>query len=125
MQLGPVRFSIDAKSQAGRRPFKHSLVVRETGFRLSGTGTEEAPPIQAVYAALGADELRNQLILNDVILALEEGRSPVLLTERRDHLEYFATRLKSVARNLVVLQGGMGTKANRERRGKEVEERTA
>lgn len=111
MQLGPVRFSIDAKTQAGSRPFKHRLVVRETGFRLPGS--EEAPPIQAVHAALGADEPRNQLILNDVLLALEEGRSPILLTERRDHLEYFATRLKSVARNLVVLQGGMGTKANR------------
>jgi superfamily II DNA or RNA helicase len=48
-----------------------------------------------------------------VIRALEDGRSPILLTERKDHLEYFATRLERVARHLVVLQGGMGAKAHR------------
>ena len=46
-----------------------------------------------------------------MIRALEEGRSPILLTERKDHLEYFATRLEKFARHLVVLQGGMGAKA--------------
>ena len=46
--------------------------------------------------------------------ALEEGRSPILLTERRDHLEYFEAQLRPAARNLVVLQGGMGTKQRRQ-----------
>ena len=45
--------------------------------------------------------------------ALEDGRSPILLTERKDHLEYFAQRLAPVARHLVILQGGMGVKADR------------
>ena len=53
------------------------------------------------------------MILNDVVGALEQGRSPILLTERKDHLEYFANRLRRVARHLVVLQGGMGAKADR------------
>lgn len=111
MQLGPVRFSIDAKSQVGRRPFNHHLVVRDTTFR---TQNAEAPPkIQELYAALAADERRNQLILDDVISALEEGRSPLLLTERRDHLEFFATRLKHFARHLVVLHGGSSAKERR------------
>ena len=111
MQLGPVRYSIEAKSPAGRRPFEHRLVVRETGFRLSGP--EAAPGIQAIYAALASDERRNELILNDTIRALQEGRSPILLTERKDHLEYFAARLGDVARHVVVLHGGMGAKAHR------------
>ena len=111
MQIGPVRFSIDAKAQAGRRPFEHRLLVRETAFRMPGS--EEAPGIQEIYAALAGDEMRNQMILNDVIRALEDGRSPILLTERKDHLEYFATRLEPMARHLVVLQGGMGAKAHR------------
>ena len=111
MQLGPVRFSVDAKTQAGRRPFEHRLMVRETAFRMSGF--EKPPGIQEIYAGLAADEDRNEMIVNDVICALEDGRSPILLTERKDHLEYFATRLARVARNLVVLQGGMGAKAHR------------
>jgi superfamily II DNA or RNA helicase len=49
-----------------------------------------------------------------VLNALEEGRSPILLTERKDHLEYLAGRLRPAAKNLVILQGGMGAKQRRE-----------
>lgn len=112
MQLGPVRFAVDAKSQAARRPFDHKLVVRETGF--SSNGMPEGAGIQELYAALAADPCRNGLIFDDVVCALEEKRSPILLTERRDHLEHFAERLKSFTRHLVVLHGGMKPK---ERRG--------
>ncbi|MGH7803570.1 MAG: DEAD/DEAH box helicase, partial [Candidatus Binatia bacterium] len=112
MQLGPVRFSVDAKSQSTARPFAHTLIVRETRFRLRG-GQEQAG-IQEIYRALASDEERNRLILDDVIQAVAEGRSPILLTERRDHLEYFAEKLRGFARNLVVLRGGMTAKKRRD-----------
>lgn len=108
MQLGPVRFAVDSKSEAARRPFGHRLVVRETTFRLPAGA--KTPSIQELYTVLAADERRNERILNDVIASLEEGRSPLLLTERRDHLEYFATRLRKFARHLVVLHGSMSAR---------------
>jgi superfamily II DNA or RNA helicase len=110
MQLGPVRFVVNPKSQAAQRPFAHTLVVRETSFK---TSCEKPATIQELYAALAADEKRNQLILDDVIGALEQGRSPILLTERKDHLEYFAAQLSRIARHVVVLQGGMSSLARR------------
>ncbi|MGC2461643.1 MAG: DEAD/DEAH box helicase family protein [Steroidobacteraceae bacterium] len=111
MQLGPVRFAVNAKSQAAQRPFAHTLVVRETGFK---NLCEKPPSVQELYAALAADATRNELILDDVIGALEQKRSPILLTERRDHLEYFAAQLSRIARHVVVLQGGMSATARRE-----------
>jgi superfamily II DNA or RNA helicase len=111
MQLGPVRFAVDPKSQAAQRPFTHMLIVRETGCKVSGQTTAS---IQEIYSALAADEKRNRLILDDVIQALEGGRSPILLTERKDHLEYFARHLGKLARHVVVLQGGMGSRERRE-----------
>ncbi|HEX7406064.1 MAG TPA: DEAD/DEAH box helicase family protein [Candidatus Binatia bacterium] len=111
MQLGPVRFAIDPKHQAVRRPFEHRLIVRETLFRFAGEGQHTA--IQDLYRAMTINEPRNRFIVNDVLNALEEGRSPILLTERRDHLEYFAGQLRPAARNLVVLRGGMGAKQRR------------
>jgi superfamily II DNA or RNA helicase len=111
MQLGPVRFAVDPKSQAARRPFEHRLIVRETGFRLDSKHADAS--IQEIYRALAEDEGRNRLILDDVIGALETGRSPILLTERRDHVEYFAERLRGFARHVVVLRGGMGAKERR------------
>ncbi len=112
MQLGPVRFAVDAKSQSARRPFGHELVARETGFLATGVPNDAG--IQELYAALAADERRNDLIFDDVVHALEERRSPILLTERRDHLEHFADRLASFTRHLIVLRGGMTAKERRD-----------
>ncbi len=112
MQLGPVRFSVDPKSQAAHHPFVHRLIVRETSFKAPSVDSNAG--IQRLYAALAADESRNELILNDVIRALEDGRSPILLTERKDHLGYFAAHLCKFTRHLVVLQGGMTRKDRRE-----------
>jgi len=111
-QIGPVRFSVDPRRLAAGQPFGHRVVVRETGFRL--TPTTGATGIQEIYGQLVADHVRNDQILDDLIGALEEGRSPILLTERRDHLELFAERLRGVARNVVVLKGGTGTRARRD-----------
>jgi superfamily II DNA or RNA helicase len=86
-------------------------VVRETSFK---TSCETPASIQGLYAALAADARRNQLILDDVIGTLEQRRSPILLTERKDHLEYFAVQLSKIARHLVVLHGGMSALARRE-----------
>ncbi len=50
------------------------------------------------------------MIFDDVLQALEAGRSPVLLTERKDHAHHLAERLGRFARNVLVLHGGMGTR---------------
>lgn len=110
MQLGPVRFAVSAKASAATRGFAHGLVFRETAFAADWT---PGSAIQDLYAAMAADERRNTLILDDVIAALEEGRSPLLLTERRDHLEYFAQKLRPAARNLIVLHGGLSVRERR------------
>lgn len=112
MQLGPVRFAVDAKSQAARRPFEHRLIARDTAF--VGGALDPAQGIQTLYAALAGDERRNRLILDDVVQAIQERRSPILLTERKDHLEHLATRLRPFVQHLVVLRGGMTPSERRE-----------
>jgi superfamily II DNA or RNA helicase len=112
MQLGPIRFAVDARSPAARQPFNHRLIVRETDFAL--TGSDNTAGIQELYRLLAMDPRRNDLIFNDVVHSVQEKRSPILLTERRDHLEHFAERLRGVTRHLVALHGGMKSKERRE-----------
>jgi len=114
MQCGPIRFRTSAKAEARRRPFIHRAVMRPTSFHLSRDIDAERPPIQQVYAALIRDEDRNGMIFDDVLTALEAGRSPILLTERKEHARYFAERLAGFARNVLLLQGGMGARQRRE-----------
>ena len=122
MQCGPVRHKVDIKSEAARHHFEHRVRLRETGFRLRPEMDTDRLAIPTIYAALGQDEDRNALIFDDVLQALDAGRSPVVLTERRDHLELLQARFKGFVRNLVVLRGGM---AASERRNTEAAMRVA
>jgi superfamily II DNA or RNA helicase len=102
MQLGPVRHSIDARAEAAARPFTHKLIARETSFA-SG---EERLTIQEIYRALARDDARNQMIARDITLALEQGRVPLVLTERRDHVDVLADLVRGFCSRVVVLRGG-------------------
>jgi len=108
MQCGPIRFRVDAKNQAAVRPFEHVVIPRHTTFKMPVEILE--PSIQDIYAALILDEQRNNLIFDDILTALEAGCTPLLLTERTEHVDYFDKRLKGFARNVIVLRGGMGKK---------------
>jgi superfamily II DNA or RNA helicase len=113
MQCGPVRFRVDPKAQAAARPFLHRVVLRKTAFAPPANPEEDRPLIQRLYAELAANETRNAMIFDDVLKTLEERRSPVILTERRDHAVELAEKLSRFARNVIVLTGGMGTKQRR------------
>ncbi len=111
MQCGPIRHRVDAKHQAAGRPFTHSVWVRPTAFRpMDAPNPDMRIQFHDLYEALIADASRNQLIVADVLEAVREGRTPVVLTERTDHLHILAEQLSPSVRHLFVLQGGMGRK---------------
>jgi superfamily II DNA or RNA helicase len=90
------------------------VIVRVTAVAWNQSESAATPPaIHDLYAALVGDEARNELIVTDVLEALATGRSPVVLTERREHLELLEAQLRPKVRHLVVLKGGMGAKQRR------------
>lgn len=114
MQCGPVRHRVDAKRQAAARPFDHKVIFRPTEFRMDREDPDEKPTIQDLYARLAEDPSRNDLIFNDILAALEAGRSPLVVTERKTHLDALAGRLSKFAKNVIALAGGMGARRSRE-----------
>lgn len=110
MQCGPIRYRVNAKMQAAKRPFDHKVSFRRTDFRLDRNDPDEKPTIQRLYAALTRDAKRNILIIEDILLALKGGRSPLVITERKDHLESLASSLSGLAKNVIVLSGGMNAR---------------
>jgi superfamily II DNA or RNA helicase len=108
MQCGPVRHRVDARVQAAERGIHHRVRDRKTEFELPPTlASVERLPMPAIYAALAQDEGRNDLIFDDVLKLLEAKRSPIVLTERKDHLDYLGRRFSRFVKNLVILRGGM------------------
>ncbi|MCB5247421.1 MAG: DEAD/DEAH box helicase [Candidatus Cloacimonetes bacterium] len=110
MQCGPIRYKVDARSQLASRSFTHKVKVRHTAFQLPESLQQPEARITAVYQALIEDEARNKLILDDIIASIVAGRSPLILTERTAHVEFFASKLVGFSKNIISLRGGMGRK---------------
>src|SRR5258706_11797518 len=65
--------------------------------------------IQDVYAALVTNEERNRQIVADIIQAVREGRTPLVLTNRTDHLDRLASGLSEI-QQVFILKGDMRKK---------------
>ncbi|MBN2595140.1 MAG: DEAD/DEAH box helicase family protein [Sedimentisphaerales bacterium] len=115
MQCGPIRYRVDAKSQATERPFSHTVHVRPTSFQpVQPADPDKRLQFQVLYGELIVDDERNDLICADVVHAVRDGRCPLVLTECKEHLKTLSLRLEAKIRHVIVLSGGMGTKRMRE-----------
>jgi len=111
MQCGPIRHRVSAKAEAIRRPFTHTVLVRPTAFQpVMPAPSDKRVEFQSLYGDLIGDQSRNRRICDDVIEAVQSGRSPLLLTERNDHLDNLAAQFAGRVRHVIVLRGGMGKK---------------
>lgn len=113
MQCGPVRHRVDATEQAAARPFSHQVFVRPTNFRANLAATASGDPrleFHELYEALRADAARNQMICSDILSAVTAGRSPLVLTERIEHLDELEKHLTTQVPNLILLRGGQTKK---------------
>ncbi len=108
MQCGPVRFHLGAKKAAESSHIEHRVIPRLTDF--TWNCTEREMTIHDIYAALVTDQGRNELIIQDLQRVLGMGRSPLVLTSRKEHLDYLSGRLNEVCPHIFVLKGGMGAK---------------
>ena len=112
MQCGPIRYAADAKAQMQSQTFQRLLVPRFTPFRaISGEDLSFAK----VSQQLAEDEYRNLFIVKDVIEALKERRSPIILTSRTVHVEILADLLKPHCPNVITLVGSESTKEKRKK----------
>lgn len=104
MQIGPIIYKTTAKEQARIRPFHHRLIIRNTSFK---TATEKLPDM---YKEVANDQARNRMLFNDVLSELEKGKTPLILTERVQHVKNLANMFEGFAKNIIVLTGSLKQK---------------
>ena len=111
MNCGPVRHKVDDKKQAAARPFAHKVIVRKTNFQMPASfEADQYTAIHEIYKSLLQSDERNQMIVTDVMNAIKNNRFPVILTERKQHLETLKSLLENKIQNLIIMKGGMGKK---------------
>jgi superfamily II DNA or RNA helicase len=109
MQCGPVRHTIDATTDTA---LALRVVRRDTPFDPAVLPSD--PAIQEIYSALAADDDRTELIVRDTRQLLADGRVPLVLTERREHLERLAAKLQAHVPTVVRLHGDVTPRRRRE-----------
>ena len=111
MQCGPIRFSADAKTQIQKQSFQRYLVPRFTSYR---SVTDNRQSFALLSQSLAESELRNTLIVEDVLNAVTAGRTPIILTGRTSHVKLLSGMLKPHIANVIQLTGEGIAKSKRE-----------
>ena len=111
MQCGPIRFSADAKAQIQKQSFQRYLVPRFTSYR---PVTDDKQSFTELSQSLAESEIRNNLIVEDVLNVVAAGRTPIILTARTSHVELLAEMLKQHIINIIQLTGEGSAKNKRE-----------
>ena len=111
MQCGPIRFSADAKAQIQKQSFERYLIPRFTSYR---SITDDRQSFTALSQSLSESEMRNTLIVDDVLKAVASNRTPIILTSRTSHVELLARMLEPHITNVIQLTGGGTARHKRE-----------
>jgi superfamily II DNA or RNA helicase len=114
MQCGPIRYTVDAKSQATQRGFEHIIVPRFTPIKLPKESREKDMHITEFFKLVCESEHRNKLIVKDVIAVVKEGRTPLVLSERTSQLDLLYELLKNEDFDVIVLKGTLKASERKE-----------
>jgi len=113
MQCGKIAFNPNTlKTQ--EQSFLKFLCPRFTQFDILLSGAKKEMNITKIYTALSENVLRNNLIISDITDAVKKGRTPLVLTQRKNHAAALAEDLTQKLENVILLTGSMAPKEKRE-----------
>lgn len=97
-QCGKILYSTTTKQINAAQSFYHYFIPRFTSFHyLAEKADNKNPSINQYYEKIIENSARNELIFSDVKLAIENQRTPLILSERLEHLEFLQEQLKDCA----------------------------
>jgi len=112
-QIGSVVYKATSSSSSFE---KHVRVVKtETRFPSEWLIPETKPHISQIYKHLVCDAARNVMIVNSIKQSINDDRSVMVLTERKEHIELLAKLMANKGIKVIELYGGISTKQRQER----------
>ena len=106
MQLGLVRYKYTAKDRAEKQGIGHYIYPRFTRI----VDVSDNISITEALSLVSGSELRNLQIVADVKECIHLGRTPIVMTKRKEHAAILFDMLSGVAEHTFLLQGGGGLK---------------
>ena len=104
MFLGPIRFRYTSKERAMAQGINHLVIPRFTRTVMPRV-SDSRVHINEIYELIRNNEIRNNIIVSDIINAINDGRTPVVLSKYKDMAERLYEKLKGQADHIFVMTG--------------------
>lgn len=113
MLAGPVRHRVDQESS---NMFEQRVIVKQFYYKFTDVerNLNETPKISDIYGWLSESEDRTLEIVIEVVKQIEQGKMPIVLTERREHAEKINMMLLNKGLRATLLKGGMSAGKRKE-----------
>ncbi len=113
MLIGPIRHSYTAKEKAKAQGIKHLVYPRFTPIVAPrGVIKEKMHPNEA-YDIIRNNEVRDELIVEDIKECISAGRTPVVLSRYKEHSEKLYECLKNCADHVFLMTGNNSKKEHK------------
>ncbi len=114
MQCGDIRIRVNNREVDQSKTIEHTVIVRKTNYRYPITEIKDKIQISDIFNDMSHNVFRNSIIIEDIKKCVSDGRVPIVLTERVEHLEVLKQALKDLDVPVVIYKGSMGKKKAKE-----------
>lgn len=114
MQCGDIRTRVNNREVDQSKTIEHTVIVRKTNYRYPITEIKDKIQISDIFNDMSHNVFRNSIIIEDIKKCVLDGRVPIVLTERVEHLEVLKQALKDLDVPVVIYKGSMGKKKAKE-----------
>ena len=114
MQCGDIRVRVSHKQLKQNRQMEHTVVVKKTNYKYIPIEEKDKIQISEILNNMCNNVFRNSMIIEDIKECVSEGRIPIVLTERVEHLKIIKEGLNELNVPVVIYKGNMGKKQARE-----------
>lgn len=105
-QCGPVLYETTVRQMNQLQPFSHYFIPRFTSFHLlEDLENAKGKNLNEYFEKMIQNEARNLMIVNDIKKSIENGRTPLVLSDRLEHLEILREKLTGCAENVILITG--------------------
>lgn len=114
MQCGNIRVRVSNRELKQNKKMEHEVIVKKTNYKYIPTEEKEKIQISEILNDMCHNTFRNSIIIEDIKKSIEEGRIPIVLTERVEHLKILKESLEKLKIPIIIYRGKMEKKKTKE-----------
>lgn len=114
MQCGDIRVRVSNKELKQNKEMEHTVIVKKTNYKYIPSDEQDKILISEILNDMCHNVFRNSMIIEDIKKCVADGRIPIVLTERVEHLKSLKENLEDLNIPVVIYKGNMGKKKTKE-----------